>query len=110
MDYRFLSSGDHIVTLSVTDGEFIQSDSCRITVESRPNTNQKPIADIGEDIEAKQWEWITFTAEKSYDPDGDELKFSWNFGDGNLTNMRMPGRPPPVPGGSLAQSYPKDIS
>ncbi len=83
----FDREGEYIITLWVTDGKLTDSDFCLIEV-LYTEPNQPPIADVGNDIVAEQWELITLTAEKSYDLDGDELNFNWNFGDGNSTSWR----------------------
>jgi parallel beta-helix repeat protein len=85
--FAFEREGEFTITLWVTDGRSSDSDFCIIEVLG-PDSNRQPIAEIGDNIVAEQWEMITFTAEKSFDPEGDELEFSWNFGDGNSTDWR----------------------
>lgn len=46
--------------------------------------DQPPIADAGNDIAAFTDEEITFDGSKSYDPDGNELIYSWSLGEGIL--------------------------
>ena len=85
--FSFDEEGEYTVTLWVTDGEFTDSDLCTIEVLD-PGQNREPIAEIGNDLVAAQWELITFTAKNSHDPDGDELRFRWDFDDGNFTDWR----------------------
>lgn len=83
--FSFDKVGEYTVTLWVTDGEFTDRDFCQVEVWD-PDPNQQPIAEIGKDQVAEQWEIITFSADESYDPDGDDLRFRWDFGDGNSTS------------------------
>jgi PKD repeat protein len=43
--------------------------------------NQKPTANAGLDRTVEADQAIVFTASASFDPDGDDLTFTWNFGD-----------------------------
>ena len=72
---------DYTVTLIVNDG----------TVDSNPATtiatvtgvNELPIADPNGPYTGTEDVAITFDGAGSYDPDGDPLTYTWNFGDGS---------------------------
>ena len=62
--------------------------------------NQTPIASFTYSPEIPTPEQIvTFDASASYDPDGWITKYSWNFGDGNVTTVTNP---------TIAHAYPID--
>jgi hypothetical protein len=73
-----LSAGIHIITLEINDGYGCSSEeSIVVTI------NTQPIAIAGNNITVNIGERIMFDGSNSSDPDGDDLIYSWDFGDGN---------------------------
>jgi len=97
VSHMFRISGAHIVTLCISDGfnRTPSTDSvCTIVTDNHP-----PVVIVGPDMVVNVGDKVEFNASNSYDLDGDELEFFWNFGDGyNETNVvvyhrfRAPGR------------------
>lgn len=54
------------------------------------NSNSAPVADAGEDLSVTVNDITSFDATNSTDPDGDQLTYAWDFGDGGLANGPTP--------------------
>jgi hypothetical protein len=84
---KILSEGKHTITLTVYDGyggtDFA---SCMINVVGM---NEPPVADAGTNKTAYTGERITFDGSNSYDPDGDQLIYNWDFGDGTFATGKV---------------------
>jgi len=76
--HSYMATGTFVVVLTVSDGEFEGEDNLEVTVNQL--ANQPPIANAGPDVIGQVNQLITFNGSNSYDPDGDELTYTWNFG------------------------------
>ncbi|MBP7216230.1 MAG: PKD domain-containing protein [Candidatus Omnitrophica bacterium] len=77
VSHVFSKPGDYTVGLTVSDG---RDSSCSMSSDSvAVRLNRKPIADAGDDIVACAGGTVTLDGSGSQ---GDNLKYSWNFGDG----------------------------
>lgn len=72
--------GNYFVTLTVSDGLLTDEDICIIYVAGITG-NYAPVADAGLDQTVKVNQIVLFDGSGSYDPDGDELFYLWDFGD-----------------------------
>jgi hypothetical protein len=83
-DYK--SAGVHSVRATVSDGKLTDSHSWEVTVA---NVNRMPVAiiDSPTDAEFMQNAPIHFSALSSYDPDNEELAYSWKEGNVNVSDQ-----------------------
>jgi hypothetical protein len=83
-----------VFELIVKDGELDSPpDTVSIQVE---NVNHPPVADAGEHQTRDEGATVTLNATKSYDPDGDELKFEWTqLSSGPTVILSDPNSPTP---------------
>lgn len=76
--------GDYTVSLTVTDDGIPEStkssDSARVRVVYAANTPPRPV--LGPDRRAVVGETVIFDGSRSTDPDGNILKYNWDFGNG----------------------------
>jgi parallel beta-helix repeat protein len=82
--HSYNKKGTYTVTLTVSDGKLTDSDLCIVTVKEKIS-NQPPVASAGIDQYVNENELVQFNGSSSYDPDGNELTFKWDFGDGTIT-------------------------
>jgi len=87
--HTYSIAGNYTVKLTVTDDKRVKSSISRnITV--RPVINQPPIANANGPYTGIEGQTVEFNASLSYDPEGANLTYYWEFGDGNRTVTTQP--------------------
>lgn len=78
--HSYAEGGLYKATLFVDDGK--DSDCSGATKVHYVSVNTPPVANLGPNLLICVIDEVNFDATKSYDPDNDSLKYSWDFGDG----------------------------
>lgn len=80
----YTKAGNYTVTLTVIDNNGTSDIATTyVVVKEKTTTNTPPIADPGGPYECKVNEEVIFDGSSSYDPDGNIVNYSWDFGDGS---------------------------
>jgi len=88
--HTFNQAGVFTVTLTVGDGTVTRSVTKIITVSNQPPPNSQPIATFSSNRSSGEAPLeVDFDASASFDPDGDPLTYSWDFGDGSTATGVM---------------------
>ncbi len=90
------SDGVHFITLTVDDGQGVANSLARETIKVL--INRPPVAVVDSLVEACTGQTILFNGSSCYDPDGDALKFFWDFGDGTTSTDTDPAHTYKKPG------------
>ncbi len=83
--HRYTTEGLYLIQLTVSDGEYNDTDSVVITITTSQDNNSAPNAEIVTPTTGQVFninEVIIFNGSNSSDPDGDSLTYFWYFGDG----------------------------
>lgn len=81
--HTYTSAGNYTLRLQVSDGTCTRTETTTITVYS--GTPQAPVAIASADItDAPSGTTINFDGSASYDLNGDNLTYTWDFGDGQM--------------------------
>jgi PKD repeat protein len=93
------SLGDYEVSVKVKDckGSY-KVQKFIIEVDELPDINHNPVAHAGGPYDSEPGKPVSFNGSASYDPDGDQLQFSWNFGDGSEGTGVSPSHSYSTPG------------
>ena len=87
--HTYSIAGNYTVKLTVTDDKGMKSSISRnITV--RPVINQPPIANANGPYAGIEGQPVEFNASASYDPEGVNLTYYWEFGDGETAVTTQP--------------------
>ncbi len=79
--HKYSQGGRYEVKVTVDDQRNLPCSTGSDALEIRVNT--PPVADAGPNLVCCEGKESLFDASSSYDPDGDELIYFWDFGDGN---------------------------
>lgn len=88
--------GVHFITLTADDGQNLANSKTRETIKVL--INRPPVAVVDSAVEACTGQTILFNGSRCYDPDGDALKFFWDFGDGTTSTQTDPAHTYTKPG------------
>ncbi len=88
--HTFVATGSHTVKLTVSDGRGgFDSTSREIDIE-RTENNLYPIVELGGPYTGRVGIPVALNAGASRDPDGDDITFAWDFGDGTKGSGATP--------------------
>lgn len=100
VQHVYTEDGTYIVTLTVTDDgpSPKKSDIETVQINVLPmSTNREPIASFIADPESGEVPLtVQFDSSASYDPDGDDITYEWNFGDSAVIGGGISHEPNPV--------------
>lgn len=82
------TGGVYFVSLNVDDGKNLKNSRTSHTVKVL--VNRPPVAVVDTLVRACTGQTILFNGSRSFDPDGDALKVSWDFGDGTTSGETDP--------------------
>ncbi|MEJ8473672.1 PKD domain-containing protein [Roseibium algae] len=86
--HTFAAGGTYPVVLTVSDGTGLSNgtdrDAMTVTI------NHAPVAEAGENAEICTGDILVLDGSKSRDPDGGVLKYAWDFGDGDSSDIVNP--------------------
>ncbi len=90
--------GVYAVSFSVTDGLLSDSEATTITISAG---NNPPVANPGGPYQGATGQPISFNGSGSSDPDGNNLTYAWDFGDGGTGSGATPSHTYAVAGSYL---------
>ena len=85
----FANPGTYVVRVTVRDGVFADTDEAIASIQD-PRTYSPPTANAGGPYASIVGRPVPFDGTRSSDPEGDPLRFTWNFGDGEPSSVAGP--------------------
>ncbi len=83
VSHTYNKGGKYVAVLTVDDG---RGTACSVATNAiQVDVNSRPVANLAEVKNTCVGKSVAFDASASKDPDGDSLKYMWNFGDGTKT-------------------------
>ena len=97
VSHSYSKGGEYVVTVIADDG--METGCSQAQEQGRILVNSSPIVHPGPNLVCCQDEVTKFDGTRSYDPDGNDLLYAWDFGDGTTSSgakvthiYRQPGR------------------
>ena len=87
--HTYATPGTYTVTLTTTDGWGKSASTTRTVTMTEPATNQPPVATFTPSCTALVCVMNSFGTN---DPDGDQIRYSWSFGDGTTSTAASPSK------------------
>jgi PKD repeat protein len=85
--HTYSATGTYNVTLTVTDGTSEDSATTTATI-TEGGPNEDPVAVMEVTLIQKTAQCYRFDGSGSFDPDGEIVKYEWDFGDGNTDESK----------------------
>ncbi len=94
--HTYAASGSYVITLTTTDGWGKFASIARGVTLSEPAGNQAPTPVFTSSCVS--YTTCTFNSSGTVDPEGDAIRYSWNFGDTGTSTSANPSRTYAAPG------------
>ena len=90
--YAYQSPGVYLIRLEVIDDDnaTATSDLHMVLISPLAQSFELPVAKTNDSYSGYTNEIITFNGNKSYDPDGTIVSWTWDFGDGTKSTLKNP--------------------
>ncbi|MGD8644481.1 MAG: PKD domain-containing protein, partial [Chromatiales bacterium] len=88
--HTYTAAGPYDVMLTVSDGQGAEDMATTTATIEAPPANRAPTADAGGPYSGETGASIQFDGRGSSDPDGNVLRYSWDFGDGTTDSGATP--------------------
>ena len=88
--HAYAAAGNYTITLTTTDGWGKAASTTRNVSLSEPGTNRPPTATFT--VSCASFTVCQFNSAGSVDPDGDAVRYLWDFGDGTTATAAAPSK------------------